>query len=509
MLRLARAIAFILFPVLQTLALAAESPSFAIYEFRVEGNSALDEQTIHSAIYPFMGEQKQLKDVDGARAALERVYQARGYQTVAVDIPPQEVKDGVVVLRVVEGTVRRLTVTGAEYVLPSAVKSRVPALAPTSVPNMQDAAIQLGALNTSTTEVTPSLKPGITPGTVDVDLALKDRAPWLYTAELTNARTANTSALRLNLGVRYLNLFQKNHQIGLNYLTTPEEPSQVQVWSANYLVPLASLPGSLVFYAVDSDSKTPSAIGGTTVLGAQRIYGARLIRLLRPAFDIRHWLTFGLDYKGLQQQDFTTLHYYPMTIGYSGVRTTNGNLTSVDLSGVFSIRDIGNDPNAFADRRFKGDSSFLAVKWDLAHEMGVGTWKLRGRFSGQTTAQPLVQSEQYAIGGSSSVRGYLEVEQFGDRALLGSLELRSPESPLGSDKLRWSLLSFVDTGNVSTVEPLQGQRASTSLAGAGAGMRLKYGKSLTASFDLATALRTTSLTQANSVRLHGRIALEY
>jgi hemolysin activation/secretion protein len=487
----------------------AQDPKFSIFEFVVEGNTTLDTTTIQESVLPFMGESRGLADVEQARTALERAYQARGFQTVAVDIPPQEVRDGVVVLRVVEGTVRRLSVTGAQYTSPIATKERVPALGQGTVPNMIDAALQLGALNNQTTEVTPALRPGATPGTVDVELALKDRPPFVSTAELTNYKTANTENLRLGLGIRLLNLFQANHQFGLNYLTTPEKPSQVSVWSANYLMPLRELPGSLVLYAVDSDSSTPSAIGGTTVLGAQRIYGARLIRLLRPVFEARHWLTFGVDYKGLQQQDFSTLHYYPLTLGYTANKTTDNTLTTFDINTVFSIREIGNSPAAFADRRFGGDSSFLALKWDMLHERSIAKWRLRGRFAGQTTSQPLVQSEQFAVGGANSVRGYLEVEQFGDRALLTSIELRSPEwKPLG-DELRWTFLSFVDSGRVSVIQPLPGQITSTSLLGVGAGVRIRYRKNLSASFDLASAQKATTLTQANNLRLHGRLAFEY
>ena len=82
-----------------------EAATFDIMEIQVEGNSVLTTPAIEEAVYPYLGEKKNIQDVDKARQALEKAYHDAGYLTVFVDIPEQEVKEGIVRLKVTEGKV--------------------------------------------------------------------------------------------------------------------------------------------------------------------------------------------------------------------------------------------------------------------------------------------------------------------------------------------------------------------------------------------------------------------
>ena len=113
---------------------AAEEDRFDIFEFQVEGNSVLPALTIEETVYPFLGEMKSFKEVEGARAALEKAYHDAGYLSVLVDIPEQDVKAATVRLNVVEAQVERLKVTGSRYYSLGYIKSKTPDLAEGSVP---------------------------------------------------------------------------------------------------------------------------------------------------------------------------------------------------------------------------------------------------------------------------------------------------------------------------------------------------------------------------------------
>jgi hemolysin activation/secretion protein len=93
---------------------APSEPRFDVYEYVIVGNTVLDTESIERAVMPFLGPSRTMNDVQSARAALERAYQARGFQSVGVDVPEQRVQDAVVTLQVVEATVGRLRVRGAE-----------------------------------------------------------------------------------------------------------------------------------------------------------------------------------------------------------------------------------------------------------------------------------------------------------------------------------------------------------------------------------------------------------
>eukprot|EP01036_Dinobryon_divergens_P006272 gene6272-8319_t len=66
-----------------------------IAEYIVRGNTVLDARAIEKAVTPFLGPDRTLKDVEGARDALLAAYQAAGYQSVYVDLPEQQVTQGI------------------------------------------------------------------------------------------------------------------------------------------------------------------------------------------------------------------------------------------------------------------------------------------------------------------------------------------------------------------------------------------------------------------------------
>ena len=51
----------------------------------------------------------------------------------------------------------------------------------------------------------------------------------------------------------------------------------------------------------------------------------------------------------------------------------------------------------------------------------AGGFAVRARISGQWSEYPLVNNEQFALGGLDTVRGYLEAETLGDSGVAGTL----------------------------------------------------------------------------------------
>ena len=142
-------------------AAAAEAPHFDIMEFEVAGNSVLPDEQVETAVMPFLGPDLSIDQVEAARAALEKLYQAAGYLTVFVDIPEQRVDEGVVRLQVTEGRVARLTVTGSHYYAQGRIRAAAAEVAEGRVPNFNVLQQQVGNLSRSETRrVQPVLKPG-------------------------------------------------------------------------------------------------------------------------------------------------------------------------------------------------------------------------------------------------------------------------------------------------------------------------------------------------------------
>ena len=117
-----------------TAASSGPDAHFDIVEFRVLGASALERRKIEAAVYPFLGPNKTLQDVEHARAALVTVYKDAGLGTVLVDIPEQSVEDGIVRLKVTEGRIEKVRISGARYYSQRQILAALPALKPGTLP---------------------------------------------------------------------------------------------------------------------------------------------------------------------------------------------------------------------------------------------------------------------------------------------------------------------------------------------------------------------------------------
>ncbi len=138
-------------------------------------------------------------------------------------------------------------------------------------------------------------------------------------------------------------------------------------------------------------------------------------------------------------------------------------------------------------------------------------FQLYAKAQGQLSDEPLVDSEQFSLGGQDTVRGYLESEVLGDDAVAGSVELRSPPlaqyiSPVVSD---WTVFLFSDGGEAKILNPLPEQQASFGLASVGVGTRVELIDHLSGSIDIALPLITSVVTQADQPRVEFRVWVHF
>jgi hemolysin activation/secretion protein len=407
----------------------------------------------------------------------------------------------------------------------------VPELAAGSVPNFNRVQEQLASAVREERQLQPVLRPGRLPGTVEAELKVNDRLPLGGSVELNNQHAAATEPWRLQANLHYDNLWQRDHALALTFITAPQAPEQSKVVSANYAAPLAT-DWSLLAYAVWSDSVVEPI--GTSVIGQGFTLGLRAVRAIALGAS-SHTLSVGADFKDLKERlEFgdgslsTPLRYLPLQVAYTGNWSDGRAFTSLNAQFVLALRGILQRDvdcpgsigavDQFACKREGGDGSFSHLRIDLRHTREApllpGTLVLR--LAGQQAAQPLVSAEQFAIGGADSVRGYLEAEASGDRALLASVEWRSPSlwQRDAADDSAWavddvSMLGFVEAARVWTEQPSVGQHGRASLYAAGVGLRLRAARTLTAALDLAVPGKATASSPQRDPRLHLKLRAQF
>jgi hemolysin activation/secretion protein len=463
----------------------AAQAQFDVHEYRVLGNTVLPNRDIETVLYPLLGDHKTLADVEIARAALEKTYHDRGFGTVFIDIPEQDVSDKIVRLKVTEGRLHEVHIAGARYFSERKILAAIPSATEGSVPNLPDLQRQLAAVNVQSADrtVVPILKAGPVPGTVDLALKVDDHLPFHGSVEFDNQNTPDTKPLRATVALSYNNLFEQFDTLSAQYQVSPQDFNQVQVFAVNYA--WGALENGLrpSVYFIDSNSNVPT-VSTLGVLGKGQIYGTHFGFSLDDSPSAPQSLTLGVDYKhfletiGLAGSPalVTPISYVNLSVAYAGTWISDLLLGSLATAANFGPRGAPNDSAAFANKRFEGQPNYFYIKIDgsLTAHLPKGL-QLILRADGQYAVEPLITNEDFSISGADGVRGYLEAEVLSDKGLKGSIQLQSPIAQWRTVSLG-DVFVFYDAGRANVIDPLSGEPASTVLRSWGVGLNVLPGK---------------------------------
>ncbi|MBV8924422.1 MAG: ShlB/FhaC/HecB family hemolysin secretion/activation protein [Bradyrhizobium sp.] len=507
---------------------------FDIDDFAVQGVETLPEIDLERAIYPFLGPNKTSEDVEKARAALEKAYHDKGYQTVSVAVPQQNVQGKVVVLKVTELKVGKLRVKNSRYFDLDKIKDKAPSLQEGTVPNFNDVSKDIVALNQwPDRRVTPALRAGDAPGTVDIDLNVDDKAPIHGSLEVNNRQSPNTTAERIVGTVHYDNLWQNGDSASFTYQVAPQRPADAEVFSASYLARHPDINWlSFLLYGVKSSSNV-ATVGGTNIVGPGEIVGGRAVITLPSRDQFFHTLSIGVDFKHFDQtvslaaDSFgSPVTYYPIVATYTANFQNEKFTTQFDASITTNMRPFSSSTAEFDNKRFDASPSFTHINLDVSHtqELPEG-FQVYGKVQGQVADGPLVSSEEISAGGLDTVRGYLESETLGDDGVIGNLELRSPnlgdmlqkqmkdETGQGAPRFttfnEWRFFTFADAGHVEIQHALPEQQDKFDLWSYGVGTRFKVFNTINGVLAFSVPMTNQAFTRAGNPRVNVRVWGEF
>jgi hemolysin activation/secretion protein len=497
---------------------AQDADHFDVMEYRIEGTTLLPVATIEQAVTPHLGEKKTLADVENAREALESAYHRAGYLTVLVSIPQQRIVAGVVALAVTEAPVDRLRVVESRYFSLGAIKAGVPELAEGRVPQFDQMQDELAALNRSNDRrVSPILRPGKTPGTVEAELKVQDTLPVHGSVEVNDHHSQDTTPTHMSANLRFDNLWQRQHSLGINMQTVPENPDESRVLSLNYSVALES-GNFLSLYGVKTDSDV-AAVGTLSVIGRGRIYGARYIVALPGDSSFVHTANLGVDLKDfvqtvrLQGSDGfnTPISYMPLTLGWDGTWLTQNTNTRFGSSFNFHLPGFAGKDQEFADKRFKARAGYAYVRGNASHtSTSASGWGWGVRASWQLTTQPLISNEQFGVGGDDTVRGYLESAAMGDTGVVANLEVSTPNfgKHLAESVDEARVLVFADAGSAQVLDAISATNLY-NLSSLGLGLRVRGWHGLVAALNWAVAQEDLGTVKRGDSRVNFKLSYQW
>jgi len=202
--------------------------TFEVRHYEVIGNTLLRQETIDQVFTNATGTAVSFAQLKKALGELQLAYRERGYATVSVGLPQQQLTNATIKVQVTEGKLVAARVTGNRYFSSNNVMSQLPTLREAliwkdEVPNSRVFQRELDIANQNRDrQIYPTLSPGPDPGTTVLDLRVKDRFPLHGRLEVNNQATPGTPPWRINASANYANLWQREHQIGLSYGFTPD-----------------------------------------------------------------------------------------------------------------------------------------------------------------------------------------------------------------------------------------------------------------------------------------------
>jgi hemolysin activation/secretion protein len=502
---------------------AVAAPRFAIRSFEVIGNTLLPAPALEDVFAPYIGQDRDFGDIQRARAALEQAYRDQGYGVVQVLLPEQDITAGIVRLRVVEPRVGKVVIEGNAHFDDENVRRSLPTVKEGETPDSKAIARNLQLAGEHPVKQTSVLlRAGAAEGEVDVTIKVADDKPWRGFITLDNTGTNETGVARLGLGVQHSNLFNRDHVVTAQYVTSPSDPDQVSIYGVGYRVPFYGLDSSLDFIAGYSDVDSGVVQGLFNVSGSGSIALLRWNTVLPRWGDLEHKISFGLDYRAIQNDvqfqgtgssivpDITVR---PASLNYGGL--WRGAASEFAFYGNYSRNIPGGDNGREEDWRAQPGSRQAVVDDYQILRYGFnfvgrlpGDWQARLGASGQYSADALVSAEQFGIGGPDTVRGYLLRELAKDRGNAAQLEFYTPDlaRPLGLLRdFRTRVLAFYDYGSVENNDTQPSDRQS--LASAGLGLRIGYGKSVSLRLDVARILKEATEREKDSYQTSGALAL--
>lgn len=531
--RLSRTRAFCVFAALAATGLTAQAateaassgPRFAISGFAVDGNSLLPGAEVDGVLAPFTGPQRSFGDVRRAVEALQQAYLRRGYSVVLVQLPEQELAQGVVRLKVIEPRIGSARVEGNQQFSTDNIRASLPALREGATPNIRDISASLKVANTNPAkQLTLALQTADQPETVDAVISVtEDKKPWRIGLNADNSGSTETGRTRLGVLFQHANLWDLDHVMTLQYTTSAEKPSNVSVYGVGYHVPLYALGDSLDFFASQSNVDSGTLTAGVLnlqVSGKGKVFGARYNHSLPQWGDLVSTLTYGADWRayvnnidvaGFKLGDEITVH--PLSLSYAGQLALPSATLGVQLTGLQNMPGGQNGRAAdFSRQRVGASASYRVLRYGAGYNHQLAQdWQLRLQFNGQATRDALVPGEQFGAGGAGSVRGFREREVAGDQGHFAGAEIQTPNwCPANAAfAVQCRALAFVDAATVSRNKALPGEVQRTSISSAGLGLRFVLDRSVSMQVDYGRVIDGGGTRAAGDSRVHVALALSY
>jgi hemolysin activation/secretion protein len=469
---------------------ALKAVRVTLKEIRIEGSAVLPIAEPQALANRYVGREITGSEIFELARALTALYRNAGYILSQVVVPPQTLSDGKLTLRVIEGHIATVRIEADPYVARTLAElgEKIKASRPLHADVLER--YLLIANDLPGVRVRAVLAPSQTVGAADLALIATVKSADGFLS-LDNYGSKYLGPGQLSVGAGINQLFGVNDQLRFAGVTTGNSELSYGQLSYSQVVSSEGLKlgaSASIARTKPGDVLEPADVRGRadtiTLSAGYPVLRTRNQSLLgRALFDYRNINTDILGTRLIEDK----IRALRLGLTWLAVDRLDGN-NAVDFE--LSAGLGGTKQSDLLKSRAGADGRFRKITFDYERFQRVGdSFGLTVGAGGQWTDQPLLSSEQFALGGRRFGRAYEPAELTGDRVLA----FRAEPAYLGRTGSRWlgsyHLYGFYDVGKVwyNDAAPAA-NRPAQSLASAGFGTRVFSDDKITATLELAKPL---------------------
>ena len=417
------------------------------------GNTVFAEEELASITAPFENKRITIGELHELRHKLSLYYFDNGYVNSGVIIPDQQVSDGVVRLRVIEGELTKIDLSGNQRLNPAYASDRIMLGAgkPLNIERLQET-LSLLQQDPLIKQINAQLQPGFQPGESVLRVRIEEHIPYQVIVAADNERSPAVGAEQARVTAIHRNVTGGGDVASAQLGSTGD----LTDFSLAYSYPI-NARGTTVetLYAQTESSVVEEPFDLIDIENESESLELSLAHPFRRTLSRTLTGSVGLSAKHSE----TLLLGEPFSFS-PGVQDGEADVTVVRLSLDWTERTrsaalalsntfrIGVDLFGPTINDDAPDSEFTTWQGQLqyAKRLDILTSQIVLRTFAQLAADPLLPAEKFAVGGARTVRGYRESQFVRDNGVAASLEWRFPVLPDEGGILRLQLVPFVDFG---------------------------------------------------------------
>ncbi len=477
-----------------TTKLPASRP-FDVKHIRITGNTLFTTAELHALLAGHEGKQLTLAQMEELAALITAYYQKGGYPLSRAIIPAQTIKDGIVIIQVVEAHYGAVRLNNSSKVNTSLLNSILAPLkpgAPVAGTDLDTALLQLSDL--PGVGLNAVLKPGSEVGTSDLDVVTVPVTTSFANLVLDNYGNRYIGRPRLGGTYNIFNPFGQADTLSANLVTTGNGLNYGRI-SYDILLNGAGTRAGVAYSSVHY--KLGDTLRALDAHGTADVASAWLRHPLLRSRQANVYAQLQYDSKQLRDRiDLTSTHTDRKLDNW--ILSVNGDLRDSILSGGVNIWSLAwtngrvkfEDANAQALDAVSAKTSGRFSKWTTNYtrlQTLAPRDTLQLNISGQWADSNLDSAEKMAVGGPYSVRAYDIGVLSADTGYFGSVEWRHDLGQFAAGRLQTAV--FVESTSVKVNHrPWTTSKNSATLSGTGLGVVWEGPDAWRATASIATRL---------------------